>query len=273
MCQWFGQGDHWILEGLPVYVAIDRKPEKGFEIQNAECGRSGLMLQFRIVSTAEHRQQMATGDDDGLPHGTAVLRKLVDAWAGSRRVVCANVSFASVTAAQQLLGMGLRFIGVIKTATSGFPMSSLSKIPLEARGQHVSYTHSTADGVPDLMAAVWVDRDRRCFIAFASSTLAGTRYNRLRLRQRDVTVFCVTLTVPQLVVAETYYGCCAQIDQHTCCRQDDLRLENKLVTQDWSMRVNRFLLGMCVVDAWLLYSGARGGGAHRTQNEFYEDLA
>jgi len=39
------------------------------------------------------------------------------------------------------------------------------------------------------------------------------------------------------------------------------------------MLVNLFLLGMCVVDAWLLYSGARGGGAHLTRNEFYEDLA
>jgi len=35
------------------------------------------MLQLSIVTTAEHRQQTATGDDDGLPHGTAVLKKLV----------------------------------------------------------------------------------------------------------------------------------------------------------------------------------------------------
>jgi len=39
------------------------------------------------------------------------------------------------------------------------------------------------------------------------------------------------------------------------------------------MHVNLSLLGMCVVDATLLYSGVRGGGAHPTQNEFYEDLA
>ena len=191
------------------------------------------MLQLSIVTTAEHRQQTATGDDDGLPHGTAVLRKLVAAWAGSRRVVCADSYFASVTAAQQLLGMGLRFIGVIKTATRGFPMSSLSTIPLEARGQHVSYTHTTADGVPDLMAVVWVDRECRYFIASTSSTLAGTPYNRLRWRQGDVTASRVALTVPQPVVAETYYGCCAQIDRHNRCRQDDLRLENKLFTHDW----------------------------------------
>jgi len=191
------------------------------------------MLQLSIVMTAEHRQHKATGNDDGIPHGTAVLKKLVAAWEGSRRVVCADSYFSSVTAAQQLLGMGLRFIGVIKMATRGFPMSSRSAIPLQARGQHVSYTHSTADGVPDLMAVVWVDRERRYFIASRSSTLAGTPCSRLRWLQEDVTAFRGALTVPQPVVAETYYGCCAQIDRHNRCRQDDLRLENKLVTHDW----------------------------------------
>jgi hypothetical protein len=32
---WYGQGGHWIDVGLPHYVAIDRKPENGCEIQNA----------------------------------------------------------------------------------------------------------------------------------------------------------------------------------------------------------------------------------------------
>eukprot|EP00170_Pyropia_yezoensis_P001789 contig_7652_g1793 len=63
------------------------------------------------------------------------------------------------------------------------------------------------------------------------------------------------------------------IDRHNRCRQDDLRLEHKLVTYDWSMRVNLSLLGICVVDAWLLYSGARGAAAALAQSQFYEDLA
>jgi len=37
--------------------------------------------------------------------------------------------------------------------------------------------------------------------------------------------------------------------------------------------VNQSLLGMCVVDSWLLYSGARGATAALTQRKFYEDLA
>jgi len=39
------------------------------------------------------------------------------------------------------------------------------------------------------------------------------------------------------------------------------------------MRINLSLLGMCVVDNWLLYLGAHVTGAKLTQNQFYEDLA
>jgi len=93
-----------------------------------------------------------------------VLKKLVAPWAGTRRVVCADSFFASVTTAQQLLAMGLRFIGVVKTATRGYPMGTLSKLPLEDRGEHAAYAHKTADGVVDRMAVLWVDRERRYFI-------------------------------------------------------------------------------------------------------------
>ena len=44
MSRWYGQGGHWINHGLPMYVAIDRKPENGCEIQNAACGYSGVMI-------------------------------------------------------------------------------------------------------------------------------------------------------------------------------------------------------------------------------------
>jgi len=231
------------------------------------------MLRLSIVTTAEHRQGAATTEDGDLPHGTIVLKHLVTPWAGTKRIVCADSHFASVMAACQLLGMVLRFIDVVKTATRGYPMGDLSVIPHEARGQHVAYTHSTADGVTDLMELFWVDRERRYFIASTSTSLMSTPYKRMRWSQTGAHAERVVLTVPQPQVAETYYTCCSQIDRHNRCWQDDLRLEHRLVTHDWLMRVNLSLLGMCVVDAWMLYSEARGGTATLKQSEFYEDLA
>jgi len=74
-------------------------------------------------------------------------------------------------------------------------------------------------------------------------------------------------------VAEAYNECCAQIERHNRCRQNDLRLDEKLATHDWSTRENLSLLGMCIIDSWLLYSWERGATAILTQKQFYEDLA
>jgi len=230
-------------------------------------------LRLSVVTQTEHRQETAAGDNDGQPHGTAVIKNLVAPWAGTTRVVCADSYFASVATAQQLLGMGLRFIGVVKKATRGLPMVSMSIVQLGARGEHFSYKHTSADGVTDLMAVLLVNRERRYFIASASSTLPNKPDTRLRWRQGDESAARMALTVPQPQVAETYYRCCSQLYRHNRCRHDALQLEHQLVTHDWSMRVTVSFLGIWIVDSWLLYSGARGAAAGLNQNEFYDDLA
>ena len=53
MSKWYGLGGRWINIGLPMYVAIDRKLVNGCEIQNVCCGRSRIMMQIKIVETAE----------------------------------------------------------------------------------------------------------------------------------------------------------------------------------------------------------------------------
>ena len=51
--RWYGFGGHWMNMGLPMYVAIDRKPEDGMEIQNACCAKSGIMVQLKLIKTQE----------------------------------------------------------------------------------------------------------------------------------------------------------------------------------------------------------------------------
>jgi len=109
-----------------------------------------------------------------------------------------------------------------------------------------------------------VDRERRSFIFSASTTIPGTPYDRVRWRQVVDDAERVVLTVAQPQVVETYYQCCAQIDRHNRSRQDDLQLEHKLITHDWSISVNLSLFDMCVFDAWMLYSGAHGTAAELT---------
>ena len=130
MSRWYGQGSHWINNGLPTYVAIDRKPENGCEIQNAACGHSRVMIQLKIVKTAEEENASAVTDDDGINNGTNVLKFLVEPWVRMDHCVCADSYFTSVNAVTVMRMMGLRFIGVVKTATKKFPMSYLSNLEL-----------------------------------------------------------------------------------------------------------------------------------------------
>ena len=51
--RWYGLGVGWINIGLPMYIAIDRKPDKGCEIQNSACSESGVMLRLLLVKSEE----------------------------------------------------------------------------------------------------------------------------------------------------------------------------------------------------------------------------
>ena len=89
-------------------------------------------------------------------------------WFGSQRIDCADSYFASDSAAKELFANGLCFIGVVKTATRGFPKTYLSAVELANCGDFLALKlvlpHAN-DGVPAdvggaLMAAfVWMDRE------------------------------------------------------------------------------------------------------------------
>jgi hypothetical protein len=295
MSRWYRQGGHWINIGLPHYLAIDRKPDNGCEIQTACCGKSGVMLQLRIVKTnkelqAQERLQSTapiTEDEEQqeLQHGTKCLVALVKPWHHSQRLVCADSFFASVHTAETLLNIGLRFIGVVKTATKRFPWNYLNNVEMEKRGNRLGLISRDGHGVPRFLAFLFVDRERRYFIATAGSLANGTAINRMRWRQlADVESHAdperVLIEIPQPRAAEMYYSTCARIDQHNRDRTDTLQLDRKYETNDWSMRVNLTIFGMIIVDCWKIYSkltfdiddeGKRIN--NETQKQFYGRLA
>jgi len=151
MVRWYGQGGDWINHGLPHYLAIDRKPEDGCEIQDCADGRSGVMMQLKIVKSAKKKNvsiydnnNVETDDDTinenqtGLPHGCKVMMELLAPWFHTNRLICADSYFASVSAARELFRVGLRFIGVVKQAHRHFPKEYLQKMEmLQNRGQRI----------------------------------------------------------------------------------------------------------------------------------------
>eukprot|EP00977_Amphora_coffeiformis_P024561 scaffold16227_cov128-Amphora_coffeaeformis.AAC.1 len=247
--QWYGIGGDWINEGLPIYVDIDRKPESGCEIQNICDGKSGIMLRMMLVKSTKATHFDMEGS---LNHGTKIIKYLVAPWARSNRVVVVDSYFASVQTAQELFKMGLRFIGVVKTATKSFPMKQLTSAQFGGRGQWTSFIH-VGDGTsadPDLLAFAWVDRNRRYFISSVSNLQEAAPIQRQRLRQVDTKEEAapekVHLTIRQPNASKLNYDNCGRIDQHNRVRQANLKVERKFGTNDWSLCVNLSLFSICV---------------------------
>ena len=79
--RWYGLGDVWINIDIPMYIAIDCKPENGCEIQNSACGKSGVMLRLLIVSSAENSDIHTLENNEGISHGNSILKYLCLPWA------------------------------------------------------------------------------------------------------------------------------------------------------------------------------------------------
>jgi Transposase IS4 len=279
MSRWYGQGGDWINKGLPMYVAIDRKPENGCEIQTVACGDSGIMLRLKVVKGKDEDDDLPAelDEEDKFLHGTKVMMYLVSPWLGQNRLVCADSYFASVGAARALLRRNTFFIGVIKTASRNYPLKALAKESVTYRGaQKALFACDPTTGSPNMLAGLWVDRERRYFIGTTGSMALGTPYIRERWRQttdlalnQDAERVC--FEIPQPKIAELYYKTCGKVDQHNRDRQDTLGLERKYRVHDWSMRVNHTILAMIFVDTFRAYKLMTID--IEPQKEFYGKLA
>ena len=264
--RWYGLGGNWIDIGLPMYVAMDRKPENGGEIQDSCDGATGIMLRLVVVKGAD-----PDPNANELPHGANVMLDLVEPWQNkARRAIKGDSFFASVASASALDDVNMDFTGPVKTATKQFPMDYLKNIVLpDGRGSHHAVCCYDDNGNVDMIAVVWADRERRYFICKNGSLRPGTAIERSRWRQfepnaeelehvppslRVGNAARVDITTAQPELVELYYSFCALVDQHNRSRQANLKLETKLHTKDWATRLNLSVTGICTVDAWKLWS-------------------
>ena len=207
-----------------------------------------------------------------------MLVDLVRPLANTDRVIVADSYFASVQAAKVLFGMGLRFIGTVKTSTKGFPMHYLQRVLLPGgKGDHRALLTKDEETGTFMMALVWADRDRRYFITTCSSSPLGNVISRRRWRYTSLAPNAEpelqTVHVHQTQAGETFYDGCQAIDKHNRVQQDLLNLEKKVQTMSWSNRANHSLLGMAIVDSFHLAKGCQGSNNHLGgARQYFEDL-
>ena len=87
MSIWYGIGGHWINTGFLQYIAIDRNPENGCEIQNAADGFSGIIMKMNLVKNSSKEYLHSLEEHDVLLHGTKVMLNLFQPWANKQRCV------------------------------------------------------------------------------------------------------------------------------------------------------------------------------------------
>ena len=168
--------------------------------------------------------------------------------------------------------LGMKFIGVVKTAPKQFPMAYLQALEFDKRGEWKGLRNATTS----MCAFVWVDCNRRYFITNTSSLSHRTPYTRVQKRQvvpvdSQEPPVRVEFTINQPKAAEIYYSTCGKIDHHNRRRHDTLMLERKVETKDWSKRVNQTIFGMIVVDSFLCYN--KLVDSSEKEGDFYMRLA
>ena len=152
----------------------------------------------------------------------------------------------------------------------------LQRVVLPAgKGDRKALLAKDADGV-QLLATVWVDRDRRYFISTCSSTAPAPNIERRRWRQRDQTPnadpVLEEVIIPQPQVTQMYHAGAGKIDEHNRDRQEYLDLEKKIRVMQWDKRANLSIFAMTVVDAWKLCQGCAPGTRIGGARTFFEEL-
>lgn len=91
----------------------------------------------------------------------------------------------------------------------------------------MTMTHTTSNAGMDMMAVMWVDRNRKYYISKTGTSISFSNAYRDRWQRTESVTQSFTLQVPIPDVEKAYYSACSMIDLHNRCRQDDLGLERK----------------------------------------------
>ena len=203
--RWYGTGGGWINIGIPVYIAIDCKPKTGCEIHNSAFGKIGVMLRLLIVKSTEELDLHTLENDECIEHGNKILKYLCLPLANTRRGVCTDSYFAPVSSAEELMKIGLRLIGVFKTATQKILMAYLSSVEFDqGRGQQVGAVLKTYL-IAQMMAYAWMDCDRRYFISTASSLSDGRPYSRVHEGRKNEIMNILVKSIMKRRYVKSYF--------------------------------------------------------------------
>ena len=262
MSAWNGSDGKYRHDGMPHKTKIPRKPEGvGAEMKSLCCGITGIMLKLDIMEGKDRQAAKPFCAEYG--EGTAITLQLTQGYFGSSRVVHADSAFSSVKTLEALKIHGLRFMGIVKTATKGYPKRLLTMWAageLEGmkpnRGDHI-LLEATTVRAGQFYACGWADKKPKFIISNCGSTNPGQPSIRPRHRREVVNGEPVTVAYEKSVkrphMIELFFEHFSVIDVHDHLRQGSLAMEREWYTHCWWHRMFGTVFGICIVDAYMVY--------------------
>ena len=203
MSAWNGSDGKYRHDGMPHKTKIPRKV--GAEMKSLCCRTTGIMLKLDIM---EGKDRQGAKPFYAEYEGTAITLRLTQHYFRSLRVVHADSAFSSVRTLEALKIHGLRFMGIVKTATKGFPKHLLtmwSAGELEDmkpnRGDHILLEANTVRA-GQFYACGWADKKPKFIISNCGFTNPGQPSIRPRHHREVVNGEPVTVAYEKHVIKD-----------------------------------------------------------------------
>jgi Transposase IS4 len=259
-CGWTGkEGRH--PDGMPNVSKIKGKPVGvGLLFKDTCCALCGLMIFIEIQQGKVWSATQEYTTSWGLT--TACTLRLVKNWHGTGRLVLGDSWFASLATAHALLGFGLWFTGIVKTAYSKYPLKWMKENVFNAqsaRGALATFVTTVTVGTSEMnMYAVgWYEPGRgkkplKCFVSSCGLDAPTEVYNKKRWKvtQGFSTVTKYVKAVPCCKMIMTYFSANGAVDVHNQTRQGTLAMERNHPVHEWHFRWFCTMLGIICTNTW-----------------------
>ena len=261
------------VNGMPHLVKIARKPEGvGAEFKSLADPYTGIIMFLEIQ---EGRLPMQAKEKYAeLGAGAACTWRMTKHWHGSGRTIIGDSWFGSLNCAKALASVGLYSIMMVKTAHRCYPLAYLKRWAADEErrvdeqgqpipwGNHKVLRHTIPNinggRAMEFYALGHRDRKLKTIISNKGTTLPGQPMHVERSRivydnGRAMNEYYLK-TTPRCKMMELLFDDFSVIDIENHRRQGILQVEKYWLTKSWWVRCFATVgIGMCVVDAYLLY--------------------
>jgi predicted metal-dependent enzyme (double-stranded beta helix superfamily) len=206
------------------------------------------------------------------PKHVAMVLRLCKNWFGKGHIIYGDSAFASVATVSALLERGCYFIGMLKTASAGFPKTFLHNDawkkeheddPEPKRGdtRHVTAEIEVSGSKRNVYGHAWNEPGtaglpKKVLVSSCGDTLPTDPHIKKRFKVSETDARygeVIERYVPRVSIVKQYFNAACQIDVHNHLRQGVIGIEDHVGTNCHIFRLFCTIFSMSMVDAYKMY--------------------